>query len=677
MGKYIQDDRPLCVETPLGKDKLLLLGFQGQEKMSGLFHFDLDLMSEEATIKPADIVGKSVDFFVRFEDGEPRYFNGIVNRFMYMGMGDRGHLYQAEVVPWLWMLTKGSDCKVYSVDAKKNAVEIIDDLLGGLGFTDYKWDVQRTPEKREFCVQYRETHFDFMNRILEEEGIFYYFTHSQGKHELVFTDHINGVFDCKDAEARLVSNLSKPEFTDNLTDWHHAYEYTSGKFAHADFDFENPGSPVQLTKSSLVSLQDNSKLEYYDYPNTFVKKGLGDALAKLRMEEEECRHNTVNGSSECRSFSPGARFTLAKHHNEAESGGKWVLTSVQHTANLGGHYISGAGGPDQIYGNSFQCIPADIVFRPPYKPRPGIHGIQTAEVVGPGGEEIYTDEHGRVKVQFHWDRLGKKDENSSSWFRVSQIHAGQGWGVMDLPRIGEEVIISFLEGNPDRPIIIGRVYNGSNTPPFALPGEKARRGNTTKTHKGSGYNELSMDDTAGAEQLRVNAQFNMDTNVNNNQTLNVGVDRTNTIGSNESITIGANQTVSIGANQEVTIDGDQTVSVSGNRTDSVGGDETLEVSGNQTETIGSNQDLSIGADQIVSVKSNINIDAGTKIVVEAGASIELIVGGNGIKIDASGVTINGVAIKIEGTATTTMKAPATTINGDATLTLMGAMTKIN
>jgi len=677
--------RPIGIETPLGKDKLLLLSFAGGEQLSGLFRFELQMMSEEGKIKAADIVGKSVDFYVRYPDEEQRFFNGIVSRFTYTGQNDRSHLYSAEVVPWLWLLTKGSDCRVHETEKKKDAKDIIDGLLGELGFADYKWELKRTLEKREYCVQYRETHYDFMTRLLEEEGIYYYFKHARGKHELIMTDNVNGVFDCKDAEVQLLSNLSQPEITDNLTGWNHQYEYTTGKYAHSDFNFENPSTSLLLDKSSLISLQDNSKYEFYDFPGIYGQKGLGDALATLRMEGEEARHNTVSGGSECRSFSPGGRFKVAKHHNEGEKGGKWVLTSVQHTASLGGNFLSGAAHSDQIYQNSFTCIPADSVFRPPYQPRAGVHGIQTAVIVGPAGEEIYTDKFGRVKVQFHWDRLGKKDDKSSFWVRVSQVHAGQGWGMMDLPRIGEEVIISFLEGNPDRPLIIGRVYNGDNAPPFGLPGEKARRGNTTKTHKGAGSNEISMDDSAGAEQLRVNAQFNMDTNVNNNQTLKVGVDRTNTIGSNETISIGAdqkvtisaNQTVAITSNQTLTVDGNQASTIAGNRTDSVGIDEDSSVGGKQTLTIGGDQTISVGGNQASDIGGNMTLNSGAKIVIEAGTSIELIVGGSTIRIDAAGVEIKGAAIKIEGTATASMKAPATTVEGDATVTIKGGMCKIN
>ena len=676
MVDLAQDNRPIGVETPLGSNKLALSAFTGEERMSGLFQFDLQMVSDESSIKPADIVGKQVDFWVRHQDEEERYFNGFINRFVYAGCDDRTHIYRAQVVPWLWFLTKGKDCRVHETDAQQSAQDIIDGLLGELGFSDYRWDLKRTPEKRDYCVQYRETHYEFVTRLLAEEGIFFYFKHEKGKHELVMTDHVEGVEDCKDSEARLLSNLSQPASTDNLSEWNRDYEFTTGKFAHTDYDFENPTTDLLVNKSSLVSLPNNSNFEYYDHPGLYVEKGVGDKLAQLRMEEEELNFDSATGSSECRSYSPGGRFEVTEHHNDGEKG-KWVLTVVRHNATMGGNYLVGGDHADEIYSNSFRCIPADVVFRPPHHPKPRIYGIQSAEIVGPGGEEIYTDEHGRVKVQFPWDRLGSKDEKSSNWIRVSQVHAGAGWGMMDIPRIGEEVIISFLEGDPDRPLIVGRVYNGQNPPPFSLPAEKTRRGNKTQTHKGGGHNELSMDDTAGKEELCVNAQYDMNSNVNNNQTLNVGVDRTNTIGNDEKISIGNDSSIDIGNNQEISIGANQEVAITGNQEVSIEGNQEVAITGNQEVKITGNQEVAVSGNQEVKITGNQEIKADAKITIEAGTSIELIVGGNGIKIDQSGVTVKGVKIALEGTAETTVKAPMTSINGDATLTLMGAMTKIN
>ena len=642
MTVFLQGNRPIGIETSLGTDKLILLSFSGEERLSALFRFELRLLSSEARIRPAEIVGKAVSFFVKYPDNEKRYFNGIVNRFAYAGQDDRGHYYSAEVVPWMWLLTKGSDCRVHETEKRKDAKAIIDGLLGELGLTSYKWNVKRTLEKREYCVQFRETHYDFITRLLAEEGIYFYFRHEQGNHDLVMTDHVNGAYDSRDAEVQLLSNLSQPEITDNLTAWQHQYEYTSGKYSLTDYNFETPSTSLLQNRASLIPLNNNAKLEFYDYPGLYGQKGLGESLTTQRMEGEEARHNVVIGGSECRSFSPGGRFKVAKHHNDGEKGGKWMLTSVKHTATLGGSYITGVNHADKIYENEFECLPTDIVYRPDLRPRVGIDGIQSAVVVGPEGEEIYTDKFGRVKVQFPWDRRGKKDDKSSCWIRVSQVHAGKGWGMMDLPRIGEEVLVSFLDGNPDRPVIIGRVYNGDNDPPFSLPREKTRRGNSTKTHKGAGFNEMSMDDTSGEEQLRVNAQYDMNSNVNHDQTLNVGnnqsekigVDRSREVGSNEKVSVGSNQNIDIGNSQEV--------------------------------VVGFNQNVQVGVNQSIVVGSKILINAGTSITLKCGAST--------IHMNQAGViTISGTLVTTAAAINANVVAPITNINGSLLLSQTGLL----
>ncbi len=681
MATFSQENRTIGIETPLGPDKLVLLSFSGEERISGLFQFELRLLSHEERINPIDIVGKPVDFYVRHADDEKRYFNGVVNRFTYAGKDDRAHYYSAEVVPWMWFLTKGSDCRVHETQKAKNATDIIDGLLSELGFTDYNWDVKRAPEMREYCVQFRETHYDFITRLLAEEGIYFYFQHEQGSHKLVMTDHANGGYDCKDNAVQLLSNLSQPEVTDNLTGWHHQYEFTSGKYSLTDYNFETPSTSLLLNKNSLISLKDNAKLEFYDFPGLFGQKGLGEALTKLRMEGEEARYDTVRGSSECRSFSPGGRFKVEQHHNPGEKGGKWMLTSVKHTATLGGNYLTGASHSEEIYQNEFQCIPAETTYRPPFLARVGVEGIQSAVVVGPAGEEIYTDQYGRIKVQFPWDRRGKKDDNSSFWIRVSQVHAGQGWGMMDLPRIGEEVLISFLDGNPDRPIVTGRVYNGENGVPYALPGEKTRRGNSTKTHKGDGFNEISMDDTAGVEQLRVNAQYDMNSNVNNDQTLDVGnnqtqtvgVDRKRDVGKNETVSVGINRKMTVGTNHDETIGANQTVNVGANQTvtvgmmksetvalmsnEMVGVAKALEVGTAYSIVAGTNMSATVGGDSSATIAKNSSESVGKKKTVTVADEISIVCGKSKLIMKKDGsILLEGKDIVIKGSGKITAKA---------------------
>lgn len=658
-----QAERPIGLETPLGQDTLALTAFSGEERMSGLFRFELQMLSEEGDIKPNQIVGQPVDFYVKHPDDEKRYFNGIVNRFIYAGKNDRVHMYRAQVVPWLWLLTKGSDCREHEADGQNNAKDIIDGLLGDLGFSDYSWDLKRTPEKRDYCVQYRETHYDFLTRLLAEEGIYYYFKHEKGKHELVMTDHVDGVVDCKDAEASLQSNLSQPEVTDNLSSWHHEYEFTSGKFAHTDYNFEKPTASLETKTDSLVKLSGNSRLEFYDHPGRFNEKGLGDSIAQLRMEAEEAAHDTVTGSSVCRSFSPGGRFQLTKHHNQSEQGDKWVLTEVHHSAQQGGSYLSGVGPSDEIYSNSFRCIPSKTVFRPPHQPKPQVHGLQSAVVVGPSGEEIFTDEYGRVKVEFHWDRNHQGDEKSSFWVRVSTPWAGTNWGMINIPRIGQEVIIEFLEGDPDRPIVTGMLYNKQNMPPYKLPDNMTQSGIKTRSSKSGStdnFNELRFEDKKGEEEIYIHAEKDLNCVVENNETRKVGYEDKDK------------------GDQEIDIYNDQKLKVG---VGSKGGSQTVEIFKDRNVTLKTGNDGLIVEQGNMSVvmkmgNQETNVKLG-KSSTEAMQAIELKVGSSSIKIDQTGVKIKGMMVTVEGSTKAEVKAPMTEVKGDGMLIIKGGITMIN
>jgi type VI secretion system secreted protein VgrG len=683
MAKLEQEGRPIGVETPLGKDKLVLTGFEGEERLSGLFNFTLKMMSEDDAIDPKKIVGERVDFFVRHQDGEERWFNGLVNGFSYKGGDDRVHHYTANVVPWMWLLTRGSDCRVHESSGGKDVKDIVDIVLQDLGLTDYEWDVNRGLEKRTYCLQYDETHFNFVSRLLAEEGIFYYFKHEKGKHTLVLSDHTNGAYDLKDDEVNLASNLSQPELTDNLSSWSHEYEYVAGKYALTDYDFEQPTSSLLKNASSLVSLKDNSKFEFYEYPGDYVSPGLGDALVKMRIEEEEVSHDMVTGSSECRTFSPGGRFTMNSHHNSAEEGRKWVLTAVGHHAELGGNYFSSSDHSDQIYQNTFRCIPDTVVFRPPrehHKPR--VMGMLPATVVGPSGEEIHTDEHARIKVQFPWDRVGKHDENSCCWVRVATPWAGAAWGMVHIPRIGQEVIVSFLNGDADQPVVMGSLYNGDNEPPFSLPDNKTQSGlkscSTPGGSASSDFNELRFEDKKGEEEIYIHAEKDLNCVIENNETRKVGHDDMDA------------------GDQEIDIYNDQNLIVGKG---SGGGSQTVDIQKDRSVTLEQGNDSLIlkQGDMSVELKmgsqttklkmgdQKTTLDMGSQTTkmslgsskTEAMQKIELKVGGSSITIDQMGVTIKGMMIKVEGTAMADVKAPMATVSGDAMLTLKGGLTMIN
>jgi type VI secretion system secreted protein VgrG len=498
---YTQENRFIAIDTPLGKDVLLLASIKGTEGLSRLFSFELGMVSENHAISFDDIIGKSVTISLVLADQDKHFLNGIISRFSQgRGGGEAGgdprfSNYRATVVPWPWLLTRTADSRIFQ---KLSVPEIAEKIFKEKGFSDFKLSLHGTYAKRDYCVQYRETDFQFISRLLEEEGICYFFEHKDGQHILVLADDPGDHKPCpKQNSSRYQLSTGGWDEEDVITGLEATQEIRPAKYSLNDFNFEMPNT------SLLVNVPTNKKLgpgerEIYDYPGLYAKKAEGDRLVKIRMEEEEAQITQIYGSSNCRAFISGYRFTLKDFYRNDMNDKEYVLTALACEANQDFEKEA-----QLVYANHFTCIPADVPFRPlRTTDKPVIRGTQTAIVVGPAGEEIYTDEHGRVKVQFHWDREGKKNENSSCWIRVSHAWAGEGWGAVYLPRIGQEVIVDFLEGDPDRPIITGRVYHGTNKPPYTLPDEKTKSSLMSNTSPGgTTHNELLMEDKKGKTQV--------------------------------------------------------------------------------------------------------------------------------------------------------------------------------
>ncbi len=489
----------------------------------------------------------------------------------------------------MWFLTRTSDCRIFQ---QKSVPDIIEQIFGDLGFSDYKLQLSGSHPAREYTVQYRETDFNFVSRLAEEEGIFWFFQHEDGKHTLVMADNKVAYVDCVENRVDYPRDFGSRAIQDHITSWEHRYEFRTGKFAQTDYNFETPSTSLMTNSNTVVPIPGADKYEFYDYPGTYVNKGDGSGLTDMRMEEEEVEHDVVEATSFCKSFTPGGKFTIKSHRSGSEEGKTFVITSIQHSAVEPLVYETGT--PEGLdYRNSFSCIPDSVVFRPArITPKPFVQGAQTAVVVGPGGEEIFTDEFGRVKVQFHWDREGEKNEKSSCWVRVSQSSAGEKWGAHFWPRIGHEVVVTFLEGDPDRPLITGCVYNAENKPPYDLPANQTQSGIKTRSSKGgdaNNFNEIRFEDKKGAEQLLVHAERNYDLEVENDETHWVGNDRTKTIECNE--------TTHIKANQDETVDGDRTVYVVGAFTETIDSGETRKVAAGVTETIIGGETRDITGDQ--------------------------------------------------------------------------------
>jgi len=616
-----QENRIIKIATPLGENKLLLRSFSGQEEVSRLFRFDLDLLSEDYAIDPTKIVGKNVTISVALGQQETRFINGYVSRFVDVRPELRLAQYRAEVVPWFWFLTRTTDCRIYQ---KKTVPDIVEDVFKRFNFSDYDIaGIQGKHEKWEYCVQYRETSFAFVSRLLEEEGIFFYFRHEDGKHVMVLGDQ-NKAFENSTPDKFSMQRLDGAQSLleeGMIRSWDHEYEFRPGKWTQTDFNFETPTTSLMSTQDSIIDLEGNKSFEIYDYPGAYETKAKGDNLTRTRIEEEEVPHNVVSADSNIPSLTAGYRFTLEDHEKEKENEA-YILTSVSHAARQSEFYSE---DPNELsYSNSFTCIPDPVKFRPArVTAKPMVHGLQTAIVVGPKGEEIYTDQFGRVKVQFHWDRLGKYDENSSLWIRVSHLWAGKRWGAVFHPRIGQEVIVQFEEGDPDRPMIVGRLYNGIEMPPYDLPGEQTK--STIKSYSskgGDGFNEIRFEDKKGSEQLFIHAEKHQD--------IRVKKSTYETIGSSRHLIVGGSQLEKVG--------GDKHLTVTGNQNEKIDGTISREAAMDIQEKAGMSYAMDAGMD--------IHLKAGMKVIIEAGMQISLKVGGNFIDIGPAGVTIVGTMVKI-------------------------------
>lgn len=684
---YSQENRLISIDTPLGEDVLLLQGFTGYEGVSQLFNFHLELLSENAAIPFDQIVGQQVTISIELVNGNKRYINGCVSRFVQSGHDARFTFYQAEVVPWLWFLTRTVDCRIFQ---NMTVPDILIKIFRDLGFTDFKNQIQGTFEPRDYCVQYRETDFNFVSRLMEQYGIFYFFEHAEDKHTLVLANSPGVHQPCPEqAQARYDYTGGALLEEDVISSWHKEQELRPGKYALTDYNFETPSTNLAVNVATTIPVNSNAKYEIYDYPGEYLKKSQGEHLVRLRMEEEEAQYTMVTGTSTCRAFTPGYRFDLEDHPSQAMNT-SYVLHEVRHMASVGDNYISAADtATEESYSNSFTCIPFDVPYRPPrVTPRPVVQGPQTAVVVGKAGEEIWTDKYGRIKVQFYWDREGKHDENSSCWIRVSHPWAGKSWGAVSIPRMGQEVIVDFLEGDPDQPIITGRVYNAEQMPPYELPANQTQSGVKSRSSKDGtpdNFNEICFEDKKGEEQLSMHAEKDMSVSVENDQSISVGHDRTKTVKHDETNTIQNNRTTEINeGNDRLTVKtghriidintGDHQLTVmTGHRTVTINtGNDTLNVlTGEQTVNVNTGnatlnvltQDrnvtvaagsyvLSVPAKDVVITAGNKIIAIGnnevtissTKINISATQEIVLGVGSNTITINTQGITTGGTKI---------------------------------
>jgi type VI secretion system secreted protein VgrG len=675
-----QATRLLQVKTPLGDNKLVLTSLSGAEYISDLFRFELELIGDDIQIRSEDVIGKDFGFSLEKKSGERDHYHGIVSEFAVSGTDRKGRSsFRATVVPWFWLLTQTTDCRIFQ---EKTVPEIVEQVFQDLGHSDFENRLQKSYETLEYCVQYRETDFDFVSRLLEREGIFYFFERSENKHLLVLADSASSYEKSEEFEVELPPDHSSIAIKDHLTEWEHRFAFHSGGASHTDYNFKTPKTSLRVETTSINTQKNNdsSKYQLYDvYPGEHLTSAEGVDRLSVRMEETEVCQDVVNAAGFCKTFRPAQTFKVTEHHTESEIGKTYVITRIEHTAHEPLAYETGADDAVGIYSNTFTCIPDSTVFRPKRKtPLPRVTGVQTAVVVGPAGDEIYTDEYGRVKVQFHWDREGKLDENSSRWVRASHAMAGRQWGFMAIPRIGQEVVVEFLEGNPDRPLIVGSVYNADQMPHYSLPEEKTKSYiKTNSTSGGDGYNELMFEDKKDDERLFLHAQKDMDTRVLNDSKTRVINNRHQIIGAEQDgnktgdqcelvyqdkhLNVKRNQIEHIEGNLQLMVgngdadDGGQIdvvsekdwiQSVGGDLSETVEGAKKVKLKGGKSEQITGDLNCKTSAKTAFEAGQEVHIKAGMKVIIEAGVQMSLVGPGGFIDIGPAGVTIQGIMVKI-------------------------------
>lgn len=673
-----------------------------REGLSRLTETTIEFAATKAQPKLEDLVGKQMNVHVMRQETEHQ-FNGICVSVEHLGFRNGYEMYVAEVRPWFWMLTRTCDLRVYQ---EKTTVEIIKQLFSEYGFGDFTDKLSDTYTKREYCLQYRESDFDFLCRLMEEEGIYYYFESPVGEtaHEkLILCDGISGHPPISggstvEFHARDDSDRRREE---HISEWTKDERVTRGKVTLNDFDFLTPSADLKATSAIAKGKHSYKDYEVYDYQGHYRKDStLGTKLARVRMEAEAIKHLRWRGASSVPTLVTGCTFTM-EAHPVSENNKEYLVIDAEHHIKVAWDYgeresqktkkaaTKGEMRRDlkaknmhvpaemehDVYASTFGAILKSEQFRAPLvTPWPEVQGLQTATVVGQSGEEIWTDEHGRIKVQFHWDREGQKNETSSCFVRVMTPWSGKNWGMVAIPRMGQEVVIQFEDGNPDRPICTGMLYNAETMPPYTYPDDQTQLGIKTNSSKGGGgYNELMFDDKKDSELMRVQAQKDHQMLVKDRSTVTVGLDAPDpevTSADEKSYVFTVQQhmteTVHQGDRTEVVETGDKSETIQT-------GNMTLDIdTGNLTETIAQGnhtETVSLG-------NLTVDVTAG-KIAMSAGQEIKLTVGASEVKIDNSGVTIKGPMIKIEGTGMVEAKAPMTTVKGEAMLTLKGGLTMIN
>ncbi|WP_137297363.1 type VI secretion system tip protein VgrG [Psychromonas sp. SP041] len=601
MQKATQLNNTISISTPLGEDVLYLTRFSAQEAISQLFSISASMYTIGTRISLDDLIGQPVSIKLKGGEGllfslSDRYFHGVVSYVECSGArtaaagDDEDYLdYYLTIQPTAAFMKKRSNCRIYQ---NKSVIEIVTDLFGQHN-VEFKDLTTSSYPKYDYCVQYQESDLDFVSRLLQLEGIFYYFEHTDASHTLLLVDSATAYEKCEQSLVECNSgSLSVP----HVASWQGGLSMVNGAFLQKGYDFKQP-KKFPSGDNAKASMPSQEKYEIYDYIGESEYNKRAKPAADIRLEALQKDMLKSSGQSDCRSFGVGKTFTFTKHEDSRYIGQSFLITGMRTEATQSNQTGASQFGGD-VYRNSFECVPSDTPYRPTaLRNKPLINGVQTAVVTGDAGDEILVDKYGRVKVQFHWDREGQNDSKSSCWIRVAQNWAGNKWGAFFFPRVGQEVLVDFINGDPDQPIISGAIYNADLMPPYTLPDKKTQSGiksHSTKQGAASNFNELRFEDEKGKELLFFQAEKDHELNVKNNQT------------------------------------------------DTVGNNRITQVNNDDTSTIANNQTIDVG--------KTLNITAGTEIVLTAGGASITMSSSGAIDIKGTNITVNGTAISLKAAA---------------------------
>lgn len=677
MPEFFQAGRQAVLETELGADVAVLETLVCREHLNEPFVMQVTAV---CTAQPdfAPLLGTPVHVGMLEAPGQSRHFDGILFEVSEAEESESGFHYLLTVRPRMWLMAGNQQSRIFQ---QKSVPTILTELFRDWGVA-YEPKLSGAYEPRDYCVQYRESDFAFVSRLMEEEGLTYYFRHEEGGHTLVVTDGLSGLPEAPDSYGFNSTGVQTGvrRYDALLTSWSTRNRPGPRTVTLWDYHFRTPAPATNIQGQSRSSVPSGpaSEAEIYEYPGGYAlfghdkAPGLAAGWSKMRLEAANATREVFSGAGDAFALTVGSRFSLGEAPERA--GGEiesYLIISATHTL-AAETYRSGGGSSDMRV--QIEAIDARIPWRPPLRtPKPIVGGPQPATVVGPAGEVIHVDEHGRVKVHFRWDRASIEPEKRSCWVRVSQAWADGGFGHIVLPRIGQEVLVDFLDGDPDEPIIIGRVYNASRMPPYALPGHKTRstwRSQTvgqngsypnTKEPPASsavGYNEIRFEDKGGSEEIFIHGQRDRNTWIRFDDTMKIGHNFTTDVGYDSNHTIKRHLNTTL-------LDGNESRTLKS-------GSRTSVIEKSDTKTLNKGDDTT----KVMMGNYSLKADMG-KVTIEAAQEILLKVGNNTIKISPTGIELNGLMVKMKADTTFDLEGLMTTLKASAIMTIQGALVKIN